>query len=156
MWSERRFFDAAQSIHIACLLFSTGSLTGSGRSSSTGPRTRCSGSQRWKGADLALQDREEQEEDVVINVPRPDGSINLDGGGDIHIPNNLCMVPHTRCDVDLTKVIEESGAKCGFEACRLLSKAFDPYNVDADLLERATCCGSRHVPPRASSRRSRS
>ena len=51
----------------------------------------------------------------------------------IHISTKLYMVLHTYCDSDPTKVIEESKAKCGFEAYRLLSKMYDPHNVDTEF-----------------------
>ena len=43
------------------------------------------------------------------------------------------MVLHAYCDADPTKGIEEFEEKCGFEASRLLSKMYDPYNVDTHL-----------------------
>ena len=44
----------------------------------------------------------------------------------IHILNKLYMVLHMYCDTDPTKVIEESEAKCGFEAYSILSIMYVP------------------------------
>ena len=45
-----------------------------------------------------------------------------------HVSNKLFMVIHGHCDVDPVKAINESVTRCGFEAYRLLSRAYDPYN----------------------------
>ena len=63
---------------------------------------------------------------------RPVGSIEA-GWEHIHISNILLLALLTYCDIDPTKVIDKSEAKSGFEARGLLSKMYDPYNVDTEF-----------------------
>ena len=69
---------------------------------------------------------------ISEHVARPLGSKDADWEY-IHISEKLYMVRHAYCDTDPTKVIGESEAKCDFEAYGLLSKMYDPYNVDTEF-----------------------
>jgi hypothetical protein len=61
----------------------------------------------------------------------PDGGNPLDYGFK-HVSNKLYMILHMYAGDDAQKVIEESFDRCGFEAYRLLSIAYDPLSVDAE------------------------
>ena len=50
-----------------------------------------------------------------------------------HISNKLYSVIYAHLDVDPIKIVEESTQRCGFEAYRLLSRAYDRYTPETEV-----------------------
>ena len=50
-----------------------------------------------------------------------------------HISNKLYSVLNAHLDVDPIKIVEESSQRCGFEAYRLLSRAYDRYTPETEV-----------------------
>ena len=50
-----------------------------------------------------------------------------------HISNKLYSVLYAHLDVDPIKTVEESSQRCGFEAYRLLSRAYDRYTPETEV-----------------------
>ena len=50
-----------------------------------------------------------------------------------HISNKLYSVISAHLDVGPTKIVEESSQRCGFEAYRLLSRAYDRYTPETEV-----------------------
>ena len=46
----------------------------------------------------------------------------------------LYTVLYTHCGIDAIKVLEGSTDRCGFEAYRCLSKAYDVYSSDSEVV----------------------
>ena len=98
----------------------------------------------WAGLDQVLESmratgkdacgqvtREVYERLLLESAVKPLGASDLDWDY-THISSKLYMVLHSHCDVDPTKVIEESTERCGFEAYRLLNKAYDVYTIETE------------------------
>ena len=50
-----------------------------------------------------------------------------------HISNKLYSVICAHLDVDQIKIVEESSQRCGFEAYRLLSRAYDRHTPQTEV-----------------------
>ena len=50
-----------------------------------------------------------------------------------HISNKLYSVIYAHLDADPIKIVEESTQRCGFEAYRLLSRAYDRYTPETEV-----------------------
>ena len=96
----------------------------------------------WNGLDAVLEgvraEKQPIDKDVfetLLSVAdiKPAGASELDWAYR-YMSTKLYMVIYTHCDVDPIKIIEEGDHKCGFEAYRLLSKAYDLYNENDEVL----------------------
>ena len=94
----------------------------------------------WNGFDKLLEDiRGHDHVDVIFDeevyrsllrkaqIYPPAGSLDWNYK---YISVKLYMVLYTHCGIDPIKVLEESTARCGLEAYRCLSKAYDAYSSE--------------------------
>ena len=95
----------------------------------------------WSDLDKVLGDMREKEEVITESAYyhliserqcKPEGASELDWNYK-YISTKLYSVLHAHCDTDPTKVIEESTERCGFEAYRLLCRAYDPYSAETEV-----------------------
>ena len=98
----------------------------------------------WNGLDKLLEEiRGHDYVDVVIDedvyrslllkaeIYPPAGSLDWNYK---YISVKLYMVLYMHCGVDPVKVLEESSARCGLEAYRCISKAYDAYSSDSEVV----------------------
>ena len=93
----------------------------------------------WAGMDQVLEaireeitpmDRHKFEQ--LVSPIIPIGASTLDWEY-THISNKLYSVLYAHLDVDPIKIVEESSQRCGFEAYRLLSRAYDRYTPETEV-----------------------
>ena len=93
----------------------------------------------WAGLDEVLEALREEADPVnrqmindLVRPHVPDGASHMDWEY-THISNKLYSVIYAHLDVDPVKIIEESALRCGFEAYRLLSRAYDRYTPETEV-----------------------
>ena len=90
--------------------------------------------------DIVLVDRGMFEQLVSLIVPKGASLLNWEY---THISNKLYSVIYAHLDADPIKIVEESTQRCGFEAYRLLSRAYDRYTPETG------CVVEQHSPDAA-------
>jgi hypothetical protein len=93
----------------------------------------------WAGLDVVLEALREETSPVgrevynrLVQPHIPEGASPMDWDY-THISNKLYSVLYAHLDVDPIKIVEESSQRCGFEAYRLLSRAYDRYTPETEV-----------------------
>ena len=93
----------------------------------------------WAGLDQVLESLREEIVPVdkslyerLVEPIIPAGASSLDWEY-THMSNNLYSVIYAHLHADPIKIVEESTQRCGFEAYRLLSRAYDRYTPETEV-----------------------
>ena len=93
----------------------------------------------WAGLDQVLEalrevtttvDRETYARLVGPHIPEGASLMDWDYA---HISNKFYSVIYAHLDADPIKIVEESSQRCGFEAYRQLSRAYDMYTPETEI-----------------------